>query len=323
MAVLLFLGMAVCSPSARAQEGIGRRPAGLSAAINKGAAKVGDIVELTLKYTLPKGASLPESPEVKGLENLTIVDRRHGQGTLSFRLLVDKLDSWATGPLSIRYLDREGKAQTLTTDFVAVKVLSNLGEKPQEAELRPIQGVIPIQTRWRRMMPWAAGAAALLLAGVGCWRFFLRKHRVSDIVAEAFEPPPLRARRELEDLESQKLFESGQIKAYYFRFSEILRHYLEALKGFPAAEFTTEEIALRLDREEDRKLLPLLRQADLVKFADSVPTPARKEETLKTARTYIRETGIVWEQGFHSQERGIGRRNPHAPEIEQARFSAR
>jgi hypothetical protein len=122
---------------------------------------------------------------------------------------------------------------------------------------------------------------------------------VRDIVAEALESPHLRAQRELDDLESQGLFESGQIKAFYFRFSEILRHYLEGLRGFPAAEFTTEEIASRVDREEDRKLLPLLRQADLVKFADSTPTPARKEEAVKAAQAYIRDTGAVLEQGSH------------------------
>ncbi len=98
-------------------------------------------------------------------------------------------------------------------------------------------------------------------------------------------------------MEAQRLFEKGHIKEFYFGISEILRRYLEALRRFPAAEFTTEEIALHMDREQDRGLLPLLRQADFVKFADTIPTTGRKEEDLKAAISYIRETSPAPEEG--------------------------
>ena len=65
---------------------------------------------------------------------------------------------------------------------------------------------------------------------------------------------------------------------------------MESLRHFPAAEFTWEEIAHHADNEQDRKLLPLLRQADLIKFADVIPTPAGKEDDVKTAISYIQET---------------------------------
>ncbi|MBW1765520.1 MAG: hypothetical protein JRJ65_00535, partial [Deltaproteobacteria bacterium] len=51
-----------------------------------------------------------------------------------------------------------------------------------------------------------------------------------------------------------------------------------------------------IDREQDREVLPLLRQADLVKFADSIPSTARKEEEVEKAFSYIRETGVFFEQ---------------------------
>ena len=37
-------------------------------------------------------------------------------------------------------------------------------------------------------------------------------------------------------------------------------------------------------------MLVLLRQADLVKFADEIPTAARKDDELKSALAYIRAT---------------------------------
>ena len=74
-----------------------------------------------------------------------------------------------------------------------------------------------------------------------------------------------------------------------------MRRYLEAIRNFPAAEYTTEEIARRISAESDRKLIPLLQQADLVKFADTVPTAARKEEDIKAALAYIRQSSAQLE----------------------------
>ena len=70
-----------------------------------------------------------------------------------------------------------------------------------------------------------------------------------------------------------------------------MRRYLESLRGFPAAEYTTKEIALSIHKPQDRPLLPLLQQADLVKFADLAPTSARKDGEIREALSYIRETG--------------------------------
>ena len=57
-----------------------------------------------------------------------------------------------------------------------------------------------------------------------------------------------------------------------------------------------------LDTVRDRKILPLLRQADLIKFADAVPTPAKKDEDLKTAFLYIEENRPTPENGNSSSE---------------------
>ena len=66
---------------------------------------------------------------------------------------------------------------------------------------------------------------------------------------------------------------------------------MESIRHFPAAEMTTEEISRHAGTHvQDQKILPLLKQADLVKFADTVPTPHRKEQDVWTARTYIRQT---------------------------------
>ncbi len=276
---------------------------GLTASIVPPSARVGDTVTLILHYILSEGARLPEKAGIKGLEGLTILGMEtipskgakapSGEAPLSgeirINLLVDQLETLTTGPLSVAFLDREGEEAVLNAPPVSLKVLSNLGEKPEEAQLRPIYDIIPIGFRWKNEILW--GAAILLfclLAGFFWWR---RKKGGAKAAQETPRIlPHLAARESIAELEREKLFEQGQIKAFYFRFSEILRRYLEELRGFPAVEFTTQEIALALKDPKDRELLPLLRQADLVKFADYRPAQGRKEEEVKKALGYIDHT---------------------------------
>ncbi len=261
---------------------------GLTATPDRTSVRLGETVVLTLAYRLPEGSRLPDTLEVGGLRGLTIVEQKREPEGIRIKILVDRLDPWQTESLSMTYLDKDGNRQTLETGPVSVSVLSNLGDKTEEAQLRPIHGIIPIASRWLRYVPWAAIVLAALLAiGVFLWS---RKRTLGELQAEIVEPAHVRARKELERLNADGLFEQGQVKRFYFRFSEILRRYLEAVRGFPALELTTEEIAGRIHYEEDRTVMSLLRTADLVKFADAVPTAPRKDEEIRIAFSYIERT---------------------------------
>jgi hypothetical protein len=277
---------------------------GLKALLDRQTAQVGDRVVLSLSYVLPEGAGLTEPPEIKGVEDLTLVNVQKGEGALRLSFLVDRLKDWKTKQISLAYRDRDGTLRELTADPVSLTVASNLGEKPAEAALRPIYDIIPVRSWWQVHFAWIAAGFAMLLLGGGVVWWLRRRAAVKEITATvAF--PHIRAKMAIEDLERQGLFEKGYVKAFYFRTSEILRQYLEALRNFPAPELTTEEIAVRINTEEDRKALALLRQADLAKFADTVPTLARKEEELREMLAYIDETGTVFEpQRAEGKERG-------------------
>ena len=285
---LLIILILICPAISWAKDDVRFSGPGLTASLDRNSAQVGSMVVLTLKYRLPKRAGFASEPEIKGLEEFTEVYREIGPDKITITLLVDHLGSWKTGPISLAYLDKDENPRTLNTEPVSLTVLSNLGEKPEEARLRPIQGIFPTKPMWLRYLPWAAGLLVLLLIVAALLWWYNRRCGKNSI--RAVDPPHIRAKKEIEELEGAGLFEKGHVKAYYFRFSEILRQYLESLRGFPAAEFTTEEIATYIVKEQDRSLIPLLRQADLVKFADTVPTAARKEDAVNAAFFYIRET---------------------------------
>jgi hypothetical protein len=284
----LIILILICPAISWAKEDARSSGPGLTASLDRDSAVVGSMVVLTLTYRLPERAGFASEPEIKGFEELTEVDRVLGPDKIRITLLVDRLGSWKTGPISLAYLDKDESPRTLNAEPVSLTVLSNLGEKPEESRLRPIQGIFPTRPLWFRYIPWAAGLLVLLLI-VLTFLWWVKRRRGRNSIM-AVDPPHIRAKKEIEELEGAGLFEKGHVKAYYFRFSEILRQYLESLRGFPAAEFTTEEIATYIVKEQDRSLIPLLRQADLVKFADTVPTAARKEEAVDAAFSYIRET---------------------------------
>ena len=268
---------------------------------------VGGVITLTLRFQLPEGARLAPETEVGGLEGFQVLDRNIAldgarkndgkqkasamsiQGEGRIKLMVGRLNSGTVGPVSFSYVSAKGDKALLKAAPVSLTILSNLGEKPEEARLKPIYGIMPTESPWIKYRFWIMGGIALLLLAVVCeWWFRRRRGKGTAVIDET--PPDKLAIRALKDLDALKLFEKGRIKDFYFGFSEILRRYLEAIRGFPAAEYTLEEIARAIKKKEDQALLALLRRADMVKFADSTATPAGKKDHMETAFVYIRST---------------------------------
>ena len=262
----------------------------LSASVEKNTANIGDLLWVTLMVEIPKDAELPESGGVDGLEALAIIEQKTEPNEINFRFLVDQLESFDLGPFSLTYIDHQKNEQQVATDPITITILSNLGEKPEDATLRPIQDIISTQSKWLTHLLWIFAAIILLgmISGFIWWR---KKRSISDMKATMEDPPHVKADREIDNLIASGLFENGDVKAFYFIFSETIRRYMESIRRFPAAEMTTEEIARFIKTDpSDQKVLPLLRQADLVKFSDSVPAPDRKDQDILMARTYIQQT---------------------------------
>ncbi len=264
----------------------------LSASLDRKSAHVGDTVVLTLKYALPEGCKFTPESKLEGLDDFAVIDQKAKEGEIKLTLIVDQIDLFEIGPLSLSFIDDEGVTTIIKSEPVALEVLSSLGDKPAEAQLKPIMDIVPITPLWLKYLPWIAGFIILasIIGGIIWWR---RKRRREMEEIMRLRPPHVIARDEIQKLQSGMLFEKGQYKEFYFRLSEIMRRYLEKIRSFPAAEFTTEEIARQIKVEVDRKIVPLLREADLVKFADAVPTPARKDEDIRVALAYVKDTSPV------------------------------
>ena len=100
----------------------------------------------------------------------------------------------------------------------------------------------------------------------------------------------------LEELLAENLVAKGEMKTFYLRLSNILRHYIENRFDLSAPEQTTEEFLDDL-RTRDA-LIPLhkellkkfLQHCDMVKFARHQPTNEEIQQIFDACKQFIAET---------------------------------
>ncbi len=162
---------------------------------------------------------------------------------------------------------------------------------------RPNPAARPEREEWTALKnALMVGAGALVLGALAAWLIgkWLRRPRPVP------PPPPPRppwevALEELFDIRHAGLIAEGRLAEHFDRVSDSLRKYLGARFGFDGLESTTRE-ALSVLRDVSPRVAPLdaietfLRQADLVKFAKTVPTADDGDLALVRAEHIVRET---------------------------------
>ncbi len=173
---LLFILLLFSTTQLQAQEVAEENSPGLTASLDKESAAIGNIVELTLSYTLPEGSELISPHKIEGLEGLAVLNEQSLPGSIRVKLIIDKLGSWETGDIFLAYRDKDGNEKKMAGEPVSLSVLSNLGDRPEEAQLKPIQDIIPSQSLWLKYAPWVVGII-LIMTIAGLIFYVFRKIR--------------------------------------------------------------------------------------------------------------------------------------------------
>jgi hypothetical protein len=151
------------------------------------------------------------------------------------------------------------------------------------------------------ILPWILLA---LLVAVIIWLIFrlikkFKKVKKEEVIPIIIEPADVIAFRELEILQNEKLWQSGETKRYYIRLTEIIRQYLENRFGVNSLELTTSETLEALVKtgfkkdEPYNKLRLVLTGADLVKFAKYKPDPDENELAFMNSYDFVSATRIA------------------------------
>lgn len=141
------------------------------------------------------------------------------------------------------------------------------------------------------------GLGILVFLALLIWIFLrIRKKKPLFASVKPKEPAHIIALRDLNALQNEKLWQSGRIKEYYTRITDILRVYLFNRFEINALEMTSDEILeamnpeLNMDNELKATFTKLLQLADLVKFAKAEPLPDEHEISMLSAYMLVNRT---------------------------------
>ncbi len=167
---------------------------------------------------------------------------------------------------------------------------------PDTAGLAPIKPIIEEPLHWTDYLPWFLTAAVVALAALALWWWQRGRHTHRTAPPPPPRPPHELALEALEALRRRKLWQQGEVKAYYFELSRILRAYLEERYHIPALESTTGEIVEALRRKHVLKAEQLawlqhaLQLADMVKFAKAKPSPTQHVALFDEVVSFVEAT---------------------------------
>ena len=260
-------------------------------------------IKLVVKYANGLTPVLPVLSDTLGNMELlgasktdTIIGGNFKTMTKTYTVSAYDSGEYHAGPVMIFFRDNNGITDSIISneEVVLVNTLDVDTTKPFKA----IKAPLDVPYSWREFIPHIIAGVILLIAiisGIIFWKKYRKQKPVVMERPKPKDPPHIWARKELQQLESEKLWQKDEVKQYYSRMTDILRLYLEYRYDWLALESTTEEIEANIDRYQIKhkakdSLLSILRSADLVKFAKMLPMPDANLKAMEDAYKFIEFT---------------------------------
>jgi hypothetical protein len=269
---------------------------------------IGDQLKFTIKTDKPAGINLilPYFKDTicKNIEILSgpVVDSISASGRVK---IIQKytVTSFDSGHYQVKPVYAEMKSQNglkrFYSDYSVLDVMRiKIAPPDNSAKIYDIIKPYKAPLTLGEILPWLLIAIIIAVSFWAALRF-IRKLKKSHTGPEiVFDPDPAHviAFRELEKLREEKLWQKGELKYYYTRLTEILRHYLENRFSVYSLELTTSETLEALVRTGFRKdasydqLKTILNGADLVKFAKYIPEPSENDLHFQKSWDFVMAT---------------------------------
>lgn len=248
--------------------------------------KIGAQINLTLKTKIDTLSHLV-FPELLNLGALEVIENQKTDTVLDgkYYILTKKygLTQFDTGrfvvpPIKLLLNNKPIFSDSLEVRFAPV-VVDTVKQKMYD-----IKDIEPASTDWdfwKNLLIGLLILGILALIGYFIWKYFQKK-KANKVIEIVYKTPLEKATAHLQNLEKRSLVERGEIKEYYSELADIARTYIEEAIKIPAMESTTKELIdalkkesrnlkLKLNQESIKNLENVLKQADLVKFAKSIP----------------------------------------------------
>ena len=276
----------------------------VKASTDKSEYLVGDYIYYTIKVDYAKGLKV-YPPDIKdSLSSLTVVkkenpveEEKDGKVSDTFKFILSGYDSARVTIPSVPVMFKApGDTSMSFANSDSISIMVRTVKVDQKADIKDVKAPIKIPLNWWWIALWAF--IALIIAGI--IYFLYRRHRKNKAGAQPIKkiiilPPYQVALNALHELEDQKLWQKGEIKAYHSAITEIIRKYFEERFKMPAMELPTSEAVELLKSLKGTEAVldtaySFFTNADLVKFAKFVPLGSVNEEMMKQAYEIVNKT---------------------------------
>jgi hypothetical protein len=270
---------------------------------------IGDVITYTVLMTYDPGLEVQmPSPGVNlgqfEIRNYKVAEPQKKDGKL-FESASYQISTFETGEYEIPALEisYRSKADTswsiIRTQPLTIKVESL---NPDEAgDIRDIKPPMTPSYNYRALIFWSV-MGLLAIALVGALIYVVRRRRQGRSIFPHRVKPPRPAHEialeELDELIAGDLLQTGQVKEYYSRLSEIIRRYIGNRFSIYALEMTSSQLLDSMRGEnlpEDCVSLmnSFLIPCDLVKFAKFIPSDEEHSVTTEAAYRFVNDTKLV------------------------------
>ncbi len=309
----------MCSAQDALKEEISNKSVTVNANVDKARATIGDKISYKITVDFPKEVEV-FSPEIKDkVGGLTVkdfyvsdIEKDEGRTTreLSYVLETYKASSYIIPAFDIKYKEMlKSEAEVAKTPEIFVEVVTVL-----DADASDVRGIKPpvslSKSYFRLYIVIAIVFGVLALVAVVLHYIYHRKCREIESIPEPL-PSHQIAYNELESLRAMDLISKGQIKEYYYRLSNIVRHYIENRFKLMAPERTTEEFLVemtvtgKLTGVHKELVGNFLEHCDMVKFAAYGPDSREIENSFNSAKKLVDETREVLQKEVVAQASNV------------------
>ena len=209
-----------------------------------------------------------------------------------------KASSYIIPAFDIKYKEKlKSEVEVAKTPEIFIEVVTML-----DADASDVRGIKPPMSLDKRYFKLyiiiAIVFGVLILTAIVLHYISLRKQRETESIQEPLSAHQI-AYNDLESLRAMDLISKGRIKEYYYRLSNIVRHYIENRFKLMAPERTTEEFLVemtvtgKLTGAHKELVGNFLEHCDMVKFAAYGPDSQEIENSFNSAKKLVDETREV------------------------------
>jgi hypothetical protein len=283
--------LALCAVSSAA--GAQAIPIKAGVTVNPDSVKIGDPFHVVVGIRAPKGATIdfPRALDTTAaIQSLDPVAIRTSGDTTALEQYADyRVAAWDVDTQFVRLEDAivrfNGAQRRVPLSGSKVYVLSVLPKDSAERVPKPPRPLF--ETSAFPWWIWAAIAAAVLALLLLLW-WWWRRRRKPGAIEEV--DPYRRAVAEFDRIEALGLIDAGERGRYVALTVEVLRDYLAARYAQASLSLTSTELARsvrELPHIPSDRLIRLLTEADLIKFARRPVSGDRAREIGRDARTIV------------------------------------